>query len=64
VAAYREVPWDDAVTLVYGACAALTDGMEPGTKILDTVVRRTKESGIIESSGEWQLLVRWGQFEV
>lgn len=59
--AYREAPWDDAVTLVYGTCVALTDGVEPGARILDTVVRKTKEIDDFRISIRALLLARVGR---
>jgi len=41
-AAYHELPWDNGVALVHGACVALTDGIERGIKVLDTVIPKTK----------------------
>jgi len=41
-AAYHEFPWANGIALVHGACVALTDGMERGIKVLDTVIPKTK----------------------
>lgn len=43
-AAYREIPWDNSVTLIYGACIALTEDWRPGSEILELAVPKTRDS--------------------
>jgi hypothetical protein len=44
ISAYTELPWDNGVTLVYGACLALTGDLEAGSAALATAIPPTKDS--------------------